>query len=260
MPDLTGTVTIVTGGNAGLGKETCRLLLSKNAKVYMAARSEAKAKAAMDEIKKSTGKSNIHFLQLDLADLASVRKAAETFIAKEQQLHILFNNGGTMFSPVDQRTKQGYDGEWGVNLLGPWFFTRLLLPVLTVTAKTAPKGKVRVVHNSSNAEGSWAPPEGIVWESLGTDEKAHKVQEALGDMKRYGQSKLGNLLFSNELARRYADAGIVSIVVHPGAIRTELQRHTPFVLKMIMRTFILYPLKFGVITQLYAGTSEEPPP
>ncbi|KAA1468862.1 NAD-P-binding protein [Dentipellis sp. KUC8613] len=257
VPDLSGKIIIVTGGNAGLGKETCRILLSKNAKVYLGARSEAKAKAAIDEIKSKTGKTDIHFLQIDLADLASVRKAAEEYQSKEQKLHVLFNNGGTMFSPVDQRTKQGYDGEFGVNLLGPWFFTTLLIPTLVATAKGQPTGTVRVIHNSSDAEESWSPPEGINWASLERTPEAHKLQEKLGDMKRYGQSKLGNVLFSNELARRYGKDGITSICVHPGAIKTDLQRHTGFFFKKFLECFILYDIDHGVITQLYAGTSEE---
>ncbi|KAG6856471.1 hypothetical protein H0H87_004050 [Tephrocybe sp. NHM501043] len=92
IPDLSGKVMIVTGGNTGIGKEIVRALLSRNAKVYMASRNAAKAKAAIEELEKETEKEAV-FLELDLASLKSVRKAAEEFLNKEQELHALFNNG-----------------------------------------------------------------------------------------------------------------------------------------------------------------------
>ncbi|KAG8791526.1 hypothetical protein FRC12_008952 [Ceratobasidium sp. 428] len=218
VPDLTGQVIIVTGGNTGIGKETCKVLLNKNAKVYLAARSKTKANEAIEWLKKETDGKVAIFLELDLASLASVRKAAEEFKSKEHELHVLFNSAGVMIPPVDEKTLDGYDLQFGTNVLGHYFFTTLLLPTLVHTAKNSPAadGQVRVVNTSSAA--LWQPPRGgIAWDTLGTDEASQAACRHVGRYWLYGQSKLGNVLFSNELARLYQDQGVVSISLHPGA-------------------------------------------
>ncbi|TFY69199.1 hypothetical protein EVJ58_g553 [Rhodofomes roseus] len=117
MPDLTGQVMLVTGGNAGLGKETVKALLEHNAKVYMGARDEQKARAAIEELKEKTGKEAV-FLELNLANLASVKKSAEDFLSKEKQLHVLFNNAGVTCMPIEWVTDDGYDLTFGTNVVG----------------------------------------------------------------------------------------------------------------------------------------------
>ncbi|KAG8678437.1 hypothetical protein FRC08_017779 [Ceratobasidium sp. 394] len=136
IPDLTGQTMIVTGGNAGIGRETSKALLNKNAKVYLAARSKSKADKAIEWLKTETGGRAPIFLELDLADLASVRQAAEEFRRKEPELHVLFNNAGVMVSPVELKTADGYDLQFGTNVLGHYLFTTLLLPTLIHTAQT----------------------------------------------------------------------------------------------------------------------------
>ncbi|KAG8685378.1 hypothetical protein FRC11_010681 [Ceratobasidium sp. 423] len=122
IPDLTGHVIIVTGGNTGIGKETCKALLNKNARVYLAARNRSRADTAIEWLK----------------NLASVRKAAEEFKRKEQELHVLFNNAGVMGTPVEWRAVEGYDLRFGTHVLGHYFFTTLLLPTLIHTVKNSP--------------------------------------------------------------------------------------------------------------------------
>ncbi|EIM84129.1 NAD-P-binding protein [Stereum hirsutum FP-91666 SS1] len=261
VPDLTGQTIIVTGGNSGIGKETCRVLLSKNARVYMAARSEAKAKAAITELKASTGKDKIFWLKLDLADLPSVRHAAEEFMEKEPELHVVFNNGGIMQAPLEDLTAQGYDASFGVNCLGPFFFTTLLLPVLTRTAASesaaASGHRVRVVHTSSNSHDGMAPSAGLVWESMQRDkDKALPMRKKMGKFQLYGQSKLGQVLFAKELARRYGSKGIVSISLHPGLVSTELQRNFNPLVAGAMRA-VFTDTAHGAITQLFAGTAPQ---
>ncbi|KAF8659670.1 hypothetical protein AX16_001811, partial [Volvariella volvacea WC 439] len=116
IPDLTGKVVIVTGGNTGIGKETVKALLAHNAKVYLAARSQEKASQAIKDLLQETGKEAI-FLKLDLSDLKSIKRSAEEFQSKEKELHILFNNAGVMFPPVSEITTDGYDLQFGTNVL-----------------------------------------------------------------------------------------------------------------------------------------------
>ncbi|KAG8795592.1 hypothetical protein FRC12_012331 [Ceratobasidium sp. 428] len=252
VPDLTGQVIIVTG---------C-VLLNKNAKVYLAARSKTKADEAIEWLKRETGGKVAIFLELDLASLASVRKAAEEFKSKEHELHVLFNSAGVMIPPVDEKTLDGYDLQFGTNVLGHYFFTTLLLPTLIHTAKNSPvaDGQVRVVNTSSAA--LWQPPRGgIAWDTLGTDEASQAACRRVGRFWLYGQSKLGNVLFSNELARLYQDQGVVSISLHPGAIKTDLHRHTmpwiPLWIKESLMDVLLYSASQGALTQLYAGVIPE---
>ncbi|KAA1472590.1 NAD-P-binding protein [Dentipellis sp. KUC8613] len=259
VPDLSGQTIIVTGGSSGLGKEICKVLLSHNAKVYAAARSEEKGNAAVAELKSSTGKNEIYFLRLDLADLTSVHKAADEFMAKEDSLHVLFNNGGIMFPPAEVVTAQGYDGQFGTNVLGHFFFTKCLLPIFLRTAKAEsnPTHKVRVVNTSSNGHELLTVPGGIDWTALGKGDEALKKRKKLGPQKLYGMSKLGNVLFSNELAKRYGKDGVVSIALHPGSVKTELQRYSTSTVDSIINSILAYDISLGIITPLYAGTAEE---
>ncbi|KAF7299010.1 NAD(P)-binding protein [Mycena indigotica] len=248
IPDLSDQVIIVTGASTGIGFDTAQALLEHNAKVYIAARNEEKAKAAIVKLKQETGKDIVHFLLLDLADLHSVKRAAEEFARKETQLHALFNNGGVMVPPVDQLTTQGYDLQWGTNVLGHFYFTKLLLPILTATAPTTPSKTARVIHTASFA--SYMPSR-LDFNTF----KDSPARKRMGVNNLYSQSKLGNAIFSNELARRFRGQGIVSVAVNPGNLKTELQRHLGSIGQMILNT-ILYPAPFGALTQLWAGTTD----
>ncbi|KAJ3763470.1 NAD-P-binding protein [Lentinula raphanica] len=260
IPDLTGQIFLVTGGNVGIGLETCRMLVTRNAKVYLAARSEERARIAMDDICQSTGKSSIHFLMLDLADLTSVRKAAEEYMSLEQELHVLVNNAGVLYSPgIGPQTSQGYDIQFGVHVLGHYFLTMLLMPTLLRTAKGEVSGKstlVRIVSVSSDAHEMTAPKEGIVWDSLQKGDASLQARKKLTGTRLYGQSKLGMVLISSELARRYGDQGVVAIALHPGGVKSELLRHLHPIIAWIVEKIRIYPVSLGVITSLYAATSE----
>ncbi|KAF8173188.1 NAD-P-binding protein [Mycena galopus ATCC 62051] len=247
IPDLSGQVIIVTGANIGIGKETVKALLQHNARVYVAARSPEKAKEAIADLKAQTGK-EAEFLQLDLADLYSVKRAAEEFIQREKQLHVLFNNGGVMCSPIEQLTTQGYDLQFGTNVLGHFYFTKLLLPTLLATA--APGKPVRVINTSSFA--SQLHDGDINYNTV----KASPARIKAGPDRLYFQSKFGNVAFSNELFRRYGDQGIVSVALHPGNLKSGLQRHLVGTKKFIIES-LCYPTPYGALTQLWAGTTDE---
>ncbi|KAG8980276.1 hypothetical protein FRB94_011994 [Tulasnella sp. JGI-2019a] len=252
IPDLSDKVIIVTGSNSGIGKETIQELLLKNAKVYMAARTRARAEQAISDLKSKTGKDAI-FLELDLADLSSVTRAAKEFKSKEPALHILFNSGGVMAAPVDQLTADGYDLQFGTNCLGHAHLTLLLIPELINGAKMSTDGKARVV-NTSSFSSYLAGGVGIDFSSLKGDNTPTRTK--MGTTALYHQSKYGNVLFSNELAKRYADQGIVSTALNPGNLQTELQRHLPSLRQRIL-SLLLYPAPLGALTQLWAGTSPE---
>ncbi|KAG8915085.1 hypothetical protein FRC02_004681 [Tulasnella sp. 418] len=219
IPDLTGKVMIVTGGNTGIGKETVKELLKKNAKVYMGSRSKERAEAAINELKEETGKEAI-FLQLDLADLDAVRRAADEFKTQETKLDVLFNSAGLMFPPIDQLTADGYDIQFGTNVLGHAHFTLCLIPELLEGAKASPDGKARVIHTSSSGA-YFVGSEGIQYDTL----RDGPARTKLGTQGLYFQSKYANVIFSNELAKLYGDQGIISNAVNPGNLKTELQRH-----------------------------------
>ncbi|KDQ11790.1 hypothetical protein BOTBODRAFT_35039 [Botryobasidium botryosum FD-172 SS1] len=246
IPDLTGKVVIVTGGNTGVGKETCRALLSKNAKVYMASRSKSKADDAIAELKEATGKEAV-FLLLDLANLSSIEKSAETFKSLEKNLHILFDNGGVMIPPVEQLTTDGYDLQFGTNVLGHWYFTKLLLPILQSTAKASPDGHTRIVVTASSAA-MFAST--LDWGVM----KDEPERRARGSQFLYAQSKFGNVVVAQELARRYGADGIVTTSLNPGNLKTDLQRHLGSTQRRLL-DIMLYPAAMGAVTQLYAGTS-----
>ncbi|KAG9120559.1 hypothetical protein FRC07_003899 [Ceratobasidium sp. 392] len=270
IPDLNGQVIIVTGGNTGIGLETCKALLEKNAKVYLAARNKTKAEAAIDWLKQETGGKTAVFLELDLADLASVRRAADDFKSQERELHVLFNNAGVVLPSIEQRTTEGYDLSFGTNVLGHYFLTTLLLPNLSYTARySSVRGPTRVINTSSEA--IWDPPKGgIVWETLGTSGDSLAACKRLGRPSLYAQSKLGNVLFSNELARLYPIQRVVSVSLHPeevdpyttirGAIKSDIMRYVPFPswFKSLIMHLFYYPASQGALTQLYAGTVPNP--
>ncbi|KAH6912195.1 hypothetical protein BKA70DRAFT_1266946 [Coprinopsis sp. MPI-PUGE-AT-0042] len=244
IPDLTGKVIIVTGANAGVGKETAQALLAKNAKVYMAGRSTTKLAEAIKQVKAATGKEGIP-LQIDLADLPSIKRGVEEFLSKESQLHILFNNAGVMNPPVKDVTAQGYDLQFGTNVLGHFYLTKLLVPTLLSTAK-ATGTKTRVVHTSSSASNMTSKLDFNTFK-----DGPHAGSTLLGFC-----THRGNIVLANEFARRYGDQNLVSCSCNPGNLKTDLQRHTGGVTAFIINMMV-YPAPMGALTQLWAGTTEE---
>ncbi|KAI9437374.1 NAD(P)-binding protein [Lactarius psammicola] len=246
IPDLTGKVIIVTGGNAGVGKETIKHLLAHNAKVYLAARSAQKANEAIAELKNVTGKEAI-FLQLDLSDIPAIRRSAQEFLSKESQLHILINNAGVMMCPKEQVTAQNYDLQFGTNVIGHWLFTQLLLPALFAATDVSPSHeKARVVTVSSS----------VIYITKGLDFDAFAdgpERVKYSELELYNKSKFGNVVMARELARRYGDK-LVSTSLNPGNIRTELLRHKSAWQKAIIYSY-MYPVSYGVLTQLYCATA-----
>lgn len=262
---MTGRVAIVTGGNSGLGEVSCLELARNGAKVYMASRTESKAQEAIQKIKQAIPKADIHFLQLNLTELAAVRKAAEDFLSREQRLDILLNNAGVMATPYTF-TKDGIELQVGTNVVGHYLFTMLLLPTLYKTSKlpeySAPDSpSVRIVQVSSL--GHVASPSDTSFKDLEAVNKQH-WPEVKGTWDRYGKSKLGNILIANELSKLLPkDARITSLSIHPGVVRTGLLRGPNESYGKIIGSVNSLLSRFftaaedGALTQLYACTSPE---
>lgn len=184
-----------------------QILYQKNAKVYVAARSEEKARKAIEGIQSRApnSKGGLHFLHLDLDDLATIKASAEAFLGENDRLDVLWNNAGVMVPPQGSKTKQGYEKQLGTNNVAPFLFTKLLLPILARTASTAPKDSVRVVWVSSSSAEVSSPKGGVELNNL--DYKVDK-----GPWFKYGISKAGNVLHASELAKRVGSQGIISVV------------------------------------------------
>ena len=208
VPKQTGKSFIVTGANAGVGFEIVRVLAARGARVLLGCREQTRAQDAIARIKRITPNADLVWLPLDLGDLDSVRTAAE-IAAKEPRIDALINNAGIMRPPLT-RTKQGFESQFGVNHLGVFALTSLLLPKLAET----PGSRVVVTSSIAHLKAK------IDWDVINADKRYIKND-------RYGGSKLANALFFFELDRRLraAKSPVTAIGVHPGVASTSLGRH-----------------------------------
>ncbi len=237
--DQTGRVAIVTGGNSGIGYETVKALAHKGAIVIMASRNMDKAGQAADEIRATHPSGSVEVVQLDLNDLESVKEFAGAIMRRFERLDLLINNAGIMVPPYG-KTKQGFETQFGVNHLGHFALTGLLLDMLLKTADS------RIVNVSSLAHRfGQIHFDDLNWES------DYKPGGA------YGQSKLANLLFTYELQRRFkvADRDVVVAAAHPGWTETNLQAHAGR-MRFFNRFFAQEP-PMGALPTLRAAVGED---
>ncbi|KAH6722737.1 hypothetical protein BKA61DRAFT_180198 [Leptodontidium sp. MPI-SDFR-AT-0119] len=218
IPALDGKVIFITGGNVGLGKQTILQLSKHNPKrIYLAARTQSKAEAAIQELQSIVPSAPITYIHCDLTSLSSVQECAREFTTKEGRLDLLFLNAGIMATPPGMTT-EGYEIQFGTNHVGHALLTKLLLPTLVKTAQE-PGSDVRVISLSSIGH-VYAPWSGISFPDLKTDMNGSST------WCRYAQSKLANILFAKSLQKRYGEKGIKAVAVHPGVVDTELYRST----------------------------------
>lgn len=240
VPDQTGKVFVVTGANTGIGYEATRVLASKGARVLLACRDELKGEAASQRILGLHPKADLSVLPYDQADLDSIRRTVD-LLQREPRIDVLVNNAGVMTPPL-MRTEQGFELQFGVNHLGCFALTGLLLPKLTEA------GEARVVITSSIAHKTGK----LDWDDLNA-EKSYKRGE------RYNASKLGNALFLYELDRRLRAAGssVKAVGCHPGIAMTDLPRHIfgGSVLKVLLGPIFNTPA-MGAWPTLQASTGE----
>ncbi len=242
---LTGKTIVITGANAGIGKECAKTCLRLGAKVIIACRDQTKAKSAMVEIVNEAGqdkKANLDLVELDLSSLASVRLAAKAINSKVTQIDVLLNNAGVMMCP-EWKTKDNYEYQLGTNHLGHFLLTNLLISKL----KAAPSARIVNLSSLAHLMGQ------INFENL-------SLTGEYSPAKSYAQSKLANQLFTIELYKRLKKSNINVYSVHPGVVQTELGRHfsefaQKFVKPMTKLTSITADL--GAQTSLHCALSED---
>ncbi|XP_028581466.2 retinol dehydrogenase 12-like isoform X3 [Podarcis muralis] len=237
---LNGKVVVITGANTGIGKETARDLAGRGAKVILACRDMAKAEKAAFEIRTTTGNQQVTAKKLDLADTKSIREFAENFLKEEKELHILINNAGVMLCPYS-KTADGFEMHLGVNHLGHFLLTFLLIDCLKQSAPA------RIVNVSSLAH-------------HGGRIRFHDLQgeKSYNRSLAYCHSKLANILFTRELARRLQGTGVTVNVLHPGTVSSELPRHSA-ILDIVWKrsSFFLKTPAEGAQTSVYCAVAEE---
>lgn len=228
-------VVIITGANTGIGKETAIDLAKRGGKIYIACRDKIRGESALVDIRKESGSDKVYFLQLDLASLKSIRDFSKKFHQLESKLDILINNAGVMACPKSS-TEDGFEMQIGVNHLGHFLLTNLLLDLLKSAAPS------RIVNVSSRAH-----QRGEIYRD------DFMLDRSYSPLKSYSQSKLANVLFSRKLAKDLEGTKVIVNSCHPGVVMTELARHFPkivqFLINTIFKTFLKTPVE-GAQTQI----------
>jgi NAD(P)-dependent dehydrogenase (short-subunit alcohol dehydrogenase family) len=235
MTDLAGRAFLVTGGNTGIGLATARGLAARGGRVHLACRSADRGQAAVAAITAATGSDQVSLLHLDLADLASVRACAQAFLALGEPLHVLINNAG--IGGARGLTADGFELTFGTNHLGHFALTQALADHLAACAPA------RVVTVASDAH----------FQAPGVDFSVlRQPTRNWTGLPEYAVSKLCNVLFSQELARRMDGRGVTSYALHPGVVASDIFRRVPQPLRSLIKLFMISP-ELGARTSLYCA-------
>jgi len=241
-------VVVVTGANTGLGKATTKILVEKGATVVLACRNLVEGQKAVDDIKKKTGaaKEKLVLMKLDLSDLDSVEEFATALKKKFNAIHILINNAGIFHTSASrQTTKQGFEAHMGVNHLGHFLLTNLLLDLLKNGTPS------RVVTVSSHL---------MLQAQLKMDDiMLEKDKITPGGYIPYNNSKLANALFTTELAKRLRGTGVTSYAICPGLVSTDVFRNMSWIERLMMKIEILVtgvPVETGCEATLFCALSK----
>ncbi|KAK4885081.1 hypothetical protein RN001_001352 [Aquatica leii] len=226
---LDGKVVVITGANTGIGKETAWELARRGAKVYLACRDLKRCEKTREEIVLDTKNKYVYCRPCDLASLKSIREFVKIFNKEEKDLHVLINNAGVMRTPKSSKTKEGFEMQLGVNHLGHFLLTNLLLEKVKHSAPS------RIINVSS-----------IAHKNGRINKKDLNSDESYDPALAYSQSKLANLLFTRELSSKLKDFKVDVNAVHPGLVDTEIIRHMGF-FNSWFATILLKPLIWPVI-------------
>jgi retinol dehydrogenase-12 len=240
--ELAGRTFLVTGGNAGVGYATSADLARRGGRVHIAGRSKERVDAAVASIKAETGSDQVFPLLLDLGRLASVREGAQAFLALDEPLHVLINNAGV----GGQRglTADGFEIHFGVNHLGHFLLTEQLLPRIIESGR-GPGARIVVVSSDAHYQAK----------GINFDQLRSRTKTVTG-LPEYSVSKLANVLFAQELARRLADTGVNAYCLHPGVVASEIWKRVPWPFRSIIKRRML-TIEEGAQTSLYCATSPE---
>jgi NAD(P)-dependent dehydrogenase (short-subunit alcohol dehydrogenase family) len=245
QPDLTGRTCVVTGASHGIGKETAAALAGMGAQVVLVCRDRTRGEAARQEIVGRTGNDAVELLLADLAALRQVRRLAADFLSTHDRLHVLVNNAGT-YEGARSVTEDGLETTFAVNHLAPFLLTNLLLPALIASAPC------RIVTVSSAGHGYGTT---VHFDDLQSERR-------YGAMRAYSQSKLANVLFTYELARRLEGTGVTATCLHPGGVDTGLVRYKGLAGAVVGaaltlgKPLMLSPEK-GAVTSVYLASAAE---
>jgi retinol dehydrogenase 12 len=236
-------VALITGANTGIGLVTARTLALQGYHLFIACRNQERALPALESIRAAGAQAKVEVkveaLALDLGDFQSIRDCAAAFLARNLPLHLLVNNAG--LAGTRGFTASGFELAFGVNHLGHFLLTTLLLDRLKASAPA------RVVTVASRAH---TRSTGLDWAML----KQPTVSRTA--IKEYADSKLANVLFSAELARRLVGSGVSSYALHPGVVASEIWRSVPWPLSSLIKLAMI-STEDGARTSLYCATSNE---
>lgn len=237
MSDLSGKHFLITGASSGIGRVTAEVLASRGAKVWLACRDLGKSRPVLRDIVERGGRAEL--VALDLSDLESVRACAREVLSRAEPLHVLINNAGV--AGRKGLTKQGFELTFGVNHLGHFLLTELLLPRLLEQPHS------RVVNVASKAH----------YDARGIDfDELIRPGRGFGALHAYEVSKLANVLHAKGLAQRYAARGLHAYSLHPGVIASDIWRQVPQPFRWFMLRRMSSPRE-GALTTLYCATSPE---
>ena len=235
--ELSGRVALVTGANTGIGLVTARELARRGAHVFIACRSAQRARPALEAIRAVAGQPQAEALELDLGDFTSVRRCADTFLARGLPLHLLVNNAGLAGSRG--LTASGFELAFGVNHMGHFLLTQLLLDRLKASAPA------RIVTVASRAH---TRTDGIDWDAL------RQPTRTRTGIHEYAVSKLANVWFSAELGRQLAGTGVTTHALHPGVVASDVWRSVPWPFRSLIKLRMI-STEEGALTTLYCATS-----
>uniref|UniRef100_A0A3P9LZJ7 Zgc:64106 n=1 Tax=Oryzias latipes TaxID=8090 RepID=A0A3P9LZJ7_ORYLA len=240
---LTGKTAIVTGANTGIGKFIALDFARRGARVILACRSESRGSAAVNEIRKITGNTNVHLRLLDVSSMDSVREFAKKILEEEKALHILVNNAAVSGLPR-QITKDGFEASFATNHLGPFLLTNLLLDLL----KRSTPSRIVTVSSLNHKKGK------VDFSHFRGENLVYFMDQV------YNNTKLHNIICTNELARRLQGTGVTANSVHPGVVMTEVMRHYPLWIRYLFNAigfFFFKSSEEGAVAPIYCAVSEE---
>ena len=245
---MEGKTCLITGSTSGIGKEIVRGLAKMNATVILVGRNKSRCEETLEEIRRGTSSSSdtnndlISYIVADLSSQASIRRLARQFLATHSRLHVLVNNAG-VFLPNRSTTVDGIEYTFAVNHLAPFLLTNLLFERVIASAPSRIITTSSVAHKGAH----------INFEDLQFEKRRYN------GLKAYGQSKLANILFTKELSRRSEGTGVTSNCFHPGGVRTNLVRTSPWYYRLIwaiISPFLVSPRR-GADTAIYLASSSE---